>query len=172
MRRILYVEDNADLLALVQRLIELSVPDTVVDVCATSAGAELLLNRECYDLVICDLKLQPGELGTTIIERILERDVEQPVMLMTAYGWGTCDENFVRGEVDRITERFKRPVPLMKKFNESSPADFLLAVNSLLAEKFCSGRAAARPSRSTSRPPGRLRLTSDCVRAARRAVAA
>src|SRR3989442_13136932 len=94
-KRILYVEDNPDQLALVRQLLEHDLPGAIVDVCVTAYGAEAMLNIECYDLVICDVKL-PGELGTTVVEKVLERDPNQPVMLMTAYHSDVIKDEVVR----------------------------------------------------------------------------
>lgn len=166
--RILYVEDNPDLLELVQRLLEKELPCTV-DVCATAYGAEGMLNQNCYDLVICDFAL-PGELGTTVIEKVLERDVGQPVMLMTEYR-----SSEIKDEVNRISERFNRPVPVSAKFSElSCPLAFAELVRKMLNVNFCESRAAQASRDSNSpqppKPERRLRLASECVTAARRAV--
>lgn len=162
---ILYVEDNPELLELVRTLLESELAVSV-DVCATAYGAEGMLNRKCYDLLICDVKL-PGELGTTIVEKVLERDEDQPLMLMTEY---RSDE--IKQEAARISERFQRPVPLLPKFSElSCPLAFVAQVRKALADNFCARRA--RNSNSPQqRPARRIRLTSEILTAARRAVAA
>src|SRR5688500_6888182 len=80
---VLYIEDNPETLALVQRLLEVEL-SVICDAAATSAGAEQRLNSNCYDLIISDYNL-PGEIGTTIADRVLERDSEQPFMIVTEY---------------------------------------------------------------------------------------
>lgn len=163
--RILYVEDNPELLALVQMLLEKELP-AVVDVCATAYGAEAMLNRNCYDLLICDVNL-PGELGTTVVEKVLERDIDQPVMLMSEYR-----SQEIKDEVARISTRFQKPVPLMAKFSEiSCPLSFVQSVRDKLRANFCEERAYQMKSPQQI-PTSRIRITSKCVKAARAAIAA
>jgi CheY-like chemotaxis protein len=163
-QRILYVEDNPELLALVRLLLERDLPVSV-DICATAYGAEGMLNQHCYDLIICDVNL-PGELGTTVVEKVLDRDPEQPVMLITEYR-----SPEIKAEVDRLSAKFEKQVPLAPKFSEiSCPLAFVEKVRHALESNFCEERARANAEHC--HPAGRISLTSDCVKAARRALAA
>lgn len=117
---ILYVDDNPEHQALIRQLLE-SRLGVVVDLAQTASGAEEMLNRFCYDLLICDVNLT-GELGTAIVKRVLEHDPGQPALVLTAYrskrvveeaeglGVACFDKLLVAADVPRFVERIGRLV--------------------------------------------------------------
>lgn len=123
-RRILYIEDEPAILRSVQMLLELRLP-VVVDPCMSAGGAELLLNRYCYDLVICDIGL-PVVDGIQIIEKVLQRDPGQPVMLFSEY-----DSDETRAQAARIG------VPVTPKFSVTPVDEFTRLVSELLEKRPC-----------------------------------
>lgn len=160
-KRILYIEDEPEQLELVQMFLEKNLPNAMVDARCTVDGAETALNEHCYDLVLIDVCL-PGIKGTTIAERILAHNPSQPVYLMSEY----CGPN-VHQEAERLG------LALHSKLSVKSPAEFLQEVKAKLAANFCAERRGDDRAPTTRlRPTGRIRLTSEIVREARRAVAA
>lgn len=154
-QHVLFIDDDADHLSLVQRLVETEL-GVQVDLATTSAGAELRLNERCYDVVICDVNLQ-GELGTTICQRLLERDPQQPVLLLTNY--------------DVAKEAARLGVPLYPKIAVAEDA-FLSLLKHLLSRRPCrtataNRTASARHQNVLQRFSEPLRLTSPLVAAAR-----
>lgn len=135
-RKILYIEDSPDQLELVQTLLERNLPDVMVEARCTVDGAEQALNSACYDLIICDVDL-PGELGTAIAARILERDPGQPIYLMSEY----VGENVHR-------EAARLGLKLHGKFSTVTAAEFLLAVKVLLERRPCAESAPADRGKS------------------------
>jgi CheY-like chemotaxis protein len=138
---ILYIEDDPDQLVLVRCFIERELPGVIVDVCCTASGAEAFLNSRCYDLIICDVAL-PGELGTDIAARILERDPTQPIYLMSEY---TGPE--VRAAATRIG------LELQRKFSQKDPDEFIDDIRKMLAQRPCDS--------SIAKPPGSLGEAAD-----------
>jgi DNA-binding NarL/FixJ family response regulator len=186
MKRILYIEDDPEQLVMVRALLEHSLPGVVVDVCCTAAGAEGFLNRSCYDVVICDVAL-PGELGTDIAEKILERDPQQPIYL-----WSEYTGPNVKADADRIG------LELQRKFSEKDPHVFVAEIRAMMIRRPCAslsiatnGEAAATREKgrdspksdesdvnhgrsaveSSRRPLKSIRLTSPYVLAARASLA-
>lgn len=94
-RHILYIEDDQTQLELVQKLLEHSLPDVIVETCFCAEGAEAFLNSRSYDLIICEVAL-PGELGTDIAGKILERDAGQAIYLMSEYTGSKIREGAAR----------------------------------------------------------------------------
>lgn len=177
-RHILYIEDDQTQLELVQRLLEQSLPDVIVEVCCCSEDAEAFLNSRSYDLIICDLAL-PGELGTDIAEKILERDVDQAIYLMSEYTGSK-----VREEATRIGLELKR------KFSEKHQEIFVEDIRQLLDKRPCDSATATAPTGEDaatrgnsadiingdsaveiSRPQKSIQLTSPHVLAARASLA-
>jgi DNA-binding NtrC family response regulator len=81
--RILVVDDDASIRALLQTILRAEGYDVV---CAASAEAALeLLERETFDLLISDLRL-PGVDGVTLVKRAKALNAAMPSLVMTAYG--------------------------------------------------------------------------------------
>jgi CheY-like chemotaxis protein len=125
-QRILYVEDDPDQMSLARHCLETNLPDVMVDCCATIAGAELLLNTACYDLIICDFCLQPAEVGTTIAEHVLSRDPDQPFYLMSEY---------IGDNVKAMAASVG--LELHHKFSDVCKDEFLSRVRTMLAQRPC-----------------------------------
>jgi DNA-binding NtrC family response regulator len=161
-QRILYIEDDPDQLAMLQMYLE-SHLDVAVDLCSSAGGAEMMLNARCYDLVISDVNL-PIVFGTEIVEKVLQRDPGQPVMLLSEYTNGKTKE-----EADRLG------VPLQPKFSSFTSAsfdEFIARVRELLAKRPCAfaTKAEAEKAERLLLPP--IRLVSENVKCARVAYAA
>jgi CheY-like chemotaxis protein len=122
---ILYIEDDPVQLELVQKLLEHELPGVIVDVCCTARGAESFLNHRCYDVIVCDVDL-PGELGTDIAAKILERDPGQPIHLMSEY-----TGHKVKEAAARIG------LTLQRKFVDKDPQEFVEDVKLLLTKRPC-----------------------------------
>lgn len=127
-QRILYVEDETGTLTAVQKLLETRLPVTV-DICTTAQGGALLVNRYCYDLIISDIGL-PIIDGIMFIEKVLERDPDQPVMLLSEYD----NRGHIKDQADRIG------VPITPKFTKTTPAQFVEMVRDLLTHRPCPDR--------------------------------
>lgn len=158
MRTVLYIDDDPAHLELIQTLLEKRL-GVMVDVVSTSQGAEQRLNSYCYDLVISDVSLV-GELGTTIAEKVLERDPQQPVLILTAY------------DGEKIEEEVKRlGVPCINKVTAASNIEqFLSDVQALVEKRPCVRRDRRQNNQHThnrrvSDKP--LQITSPYVAAAR-----
>lgn len=158
--RVLYIEDDPSLLELLQQYLEGHL-DVTVDLCASAGGAEMMLNAHCYDLIISDVNM-PVVFGTEIIEKVLQRDPEQPVMLLSEYTGGKTKE-----EADRIG------VPLQRKFSSFESCDFerfLVKVQELLEKRPCAAQAEViEKRREELREVSPLRLVSEEVECARKA---
>jgi len=185
-RRVLYIEDDPDQSSLVQAMLERRLPGVIVEVCCTAAGAESFLNHRCYDVVICDVNL-PGELGIDIAEKILERDPDQPIYLMSEY----------TGSKFKVAAA-EIGLDLQRKFSQKDPEEFVADIERMLYQRPCDsaiamasignhaapdvqhgGNAATRENRDPAerssesaaelslRPEKSISLTSPHVRAAR-----
>lgn len=123
-QNVLYIEDTPDHLVLIQSALE-SKLGVVCDVATTSAGAQLKLNERCYDLIIADYNI-PGEMGDVVADKVLERDKDQPFLMITEYMTqgirAYCEE---------------RNIPLMGKFSTVEVSAFVETVRQLLAENYC-----------------------------------
>ena len=91
------------------------------NVCPVSNGQEALLRfgREVFDLVITDLRMD-GMNGIQLLNRMKEKHIDIPVIIMTAYGTidsaveamriGACDYIAKPFEYDEILHRAKRAI--------------------------------------------------------------
>lgn len=122
---ILYIEDDAGSAELVKMYLERNIPDVLVETRTSAAGAEEALNQRCFEVLIIDLCL-PGELGTDIARKVLERDPKQPIHLVSAYRGDSCKA--LAHEVG---------LELEPKMGEISPDDFLQHVRRKLSERPC-----------------------------------
>ena len=130
-KHILYIEDNADQQELIRQTLERGLPGVIVDLCCTASGAESFLNRYCYEVVIVDVDL-PGELGTDIAAKILERDSTQPIYLMSEF---TGPQ--VREAAAKIGLKLER------KFSQKKPSEFVENIKTLLAQRPCDSAPGA-----------------------------
>lgn len=190
LRHILYIDDEPDQLEMIQSLLERALPSVMVEVCCTAHGAEGFLNSRCYDLVISDVAI-PGELGTDIAAKILERDPQQPIYLMSEY---TGEK--VKEDAERIG------LELHPKISQRGADEFIADIKRMIDQRPCDSTSlsspgpngevadspatsadtpAARTNNNTiarigssteeiSRRPKQIRLTSQHVLAARAAI--
>lgn len=135
-RHILYIEDEPDSAEVVKALIEGAWPDVIVEVCSSAAGAEQALNARCYDLVMIDLCLPFGIMGNQIAGKILERDPNQSVQIVSAY----------RGHECQLLAN-KIGLELEPKMGEELPTEFLERVRHKLDQRPCAaiGMQPLRP---------------------------
>ena len=105
--RILAVDDEKDMLALLRRIIGEETDHELV----TESDPLQALERfktEPFDLVISDLKM-PRMDGLRLLEAVREYDPQAAVILMTAYGTiETAVEATRKGAHDFITKPFRR----------------------------------------------------------------
>lgn len=87
--RIIVVDDDAELRALIQRF--LAEHGFVVRAAADGAALDLLLRRDSADAIVLDL-MMPGEDGLAICRRLRASGDDVPILMLTARG----------GPVDRI----------------------------------------------------------------------
>lgn len=80
--RILYVEDHDELRESIALLLE--GPDREVVPCASSEEALAQLDEQRYDVLVTDVSL-PGLSGTDLARRVLARDPQFRVVLMSGY---------------------------------------------------------------------------------------
>lgn len=125
-KHILYIEDEPDQAEMVKMFLESNLPEVLVETRSSAAGAEEALNARCFDLVVLDMCLPGGEMGSDIARKILERDPKQPIHLMSAYRGSSC-QALAAGV----------GLPLEPKMAEISPEQFLECVRCKLNWRPC-----------------------------------
>jgi DNA-binding response OmpR family regulator len=114
MKRILLVEDNADLAAGLQR--NLDREGHRASIAATATAALETAMREVPDLVVLDLGL-PDRDGYHVLEQLRERGVQCPVLILSARGLEADKvKGFRLGADDYVTKPFG-VVELMARIN-------------------------------------------------------
>ena len=105
--KILIVDDERDMLALLERIIaEETDHDTVA--CTSPQDAVARIEAEPFDLVLTDLKM-PGMTGLGLLEAVRRIRPETAVIIMTAYATiDTAVEAIRKGASDYITKPFRR----------------------------------------------------------------
>ncbi|MFA5110720.1 MAG: response regulator [Desulfobaccales bacterium] len=107
MGRILAVDDELDMLALLKMIIE-GYSDHQVTVTNNPLEASELLDKENFDLILTDLKM-PGMDGLEVLARARQRDPDALVMVITAYGsLESAEEATAKGAFDFITKPFRK----------------------------------------------------------------
>jgi DNA-binding NtrC family response regulator len=105
--RILVVDDEPDMLALMKMIIE-EKSDHEVLVTNNPLEVGEILEREKVEVVITDLKM-PGLDGLELLGEIKKRDPDMVVMVITAYGsLESAEEALARGAFDFITKPFRK----------------------------------------------------------------
>ncbi len=107
MGRILAVDDEPDMLALLKMIVEGYSGHQVV---ATNNPLEAagFLEKETFDLVLTDLKM-PGMDGLELLALARRRDKDALVLVITAYGsLELAEEAMVKGAFDYITKPFRK----------------------------------------------------------------
>jgi DNA-binding NtrC family response regulator len=107
MGRILAVDDELDMLALLKMIIE-GYSDHQVAVTNNPLEAAELLGKEDFDLILTDLKM-PGMDGLELLGLAKERDEDALVIVITAFGsLESAEEAMARGAFDYITKPFRK----------------------------------------------------------------
>ena len=107
MGRILAVDDELDMLALLKMIIE-GYSDHQVTVTNNPVEAAELLEQEQFDLFITDLKM-PSMDGMELLDRAKRLDEDALVMVITAYGsLESAEEAMAKGAFDYITKPFRK----------------------------------------------------------------
>ena len=107
MGRILAVDDELDMLALLKMIIE-GYSDHQVTATNNPLEAAEFLEKETFDLILTDLKM-PGMDGMELLALAKERDTDALVMVITAYGsLESAEEAMAKGAFDFITKPFRK----------------------------------------------------------------
>jgi DNA-binding NtrC family response regulator len=107
MGRILAVDDELDMLALLKMIIE-GYSDHQVTVTNNPLEASELLEKEAFDLILTDLKM-PGMDGMEVLAKAKKKDEDALVMVITAYGsLESAEEATSKGAFDFITKPFRK----------------------------------------------------------------
>jgi len=106
-QRILIVDDELDMLMLLQMIIEDNT-DYEVETTNNPSEALKLLDGNCFDLVVSDLKM-PGMDGLELFGEIRQMCPATPVIMITAYGSAQAAEEALQvGVDDFITKPFRK----------------------------------------------------------------
>jgi DNA-binding NtrC family response regulator len=107
MGRILAVDDELDMLALLKMIVEGYSNHQVVTTNNPVEAAERL-KAESFDLILTDLKM-PGMDGMELLEAARSRDEDALVLVITAYGsLESAEEAMAKGAFDYITKPFRK----------------------------------------------------------------
>jgi DNA-binding NtrC family response regulator len=107
MGRILAVDDELDMLALLKMIVEGYSEHQVATTNNPLEAAELL-EKESFDLILTDLKM-PGLDGMELLELAKKRDEDALVLVITAYGsLESAEEAMGKGAFDFITKPFRK----------------------------------------------------------------
>lgn len=107
MGRILAVDDELDMLALLKMIIEGYSEHQVMTTNNPLEAAELV-EKEKFDLLLTDLKM-PGLDGMELLTLAKKRDEDAMVMVITAYGsLESAEEAMGKGAFDFITKPFRK----------------------------------------------------------------
>ena len=107
MGRILAVDDELDMLALLKMIIE-GYSDHQVTTTNNPLEAAELLEKDSFDLILTDLKM-PGMDGMELLARAKQRDEDALVLVITAYGsLESAEEAMAKGAFDFITKPFRK----------------------------------------------------------------
>ncbi|OGP71012.1 MAG: histidine kinase [Deltaproteobacteria bacterium RBG_13_60_28] len=107
MGRILAVDDELDMLALLKMIIE-GYSDHQVTATNNPLEAAEFLEKEQFDLVLTDLKM-PGMDGMELLAAARKKDEDALVMVITAYGsLESAEQAMAQGAFDFITKPFRK----------------------------------------------------------------
>jgi DNA-binding NtrC family response regulator len=107
MGRILAVDDEPDMLALIKMIIEGYTDHQVTTNNHPMEVAELL-SKERFDLIITDLKM-PGMDGMELLELAKKNDNEVLILMVTAFGsLESAEEAVTKGAFDYISKPFRK----------------------------------------------------------------
>jgi len=107
MGRILAVDDELDMLALLKMIIEGYSEHQVMTTNNPLEAAELV-EKEQFDLLLTDLKM-PGLDGMELLTLAKKQDEDALVLVITAYGsLESAEEAMAKGAFDFITKPFRK----------------------------------------------------------------
>lgn len=107
MGRILAVDDELDMLALLKMIIEGYSNHQVITTNNPLEAAELL-GQEHFDLVLTDLKM-PGMDGMELLELAKKHDDDALILMITAFGsLESAEEAMAKGAFDYISKPFRK----------------------------------------------------------------
>jgi DNA-binding NtrC family response regulator len=107
MGRILAVDDELDMLALLKMIIE-GYSDHQVTATNNPLEAAEFLKKETFDLILTDLKM-PGLDGMELMGVAKKQNEDALVMVITAYGsLESAEEAMAKGAFDFITKPFRK----------------------------------------------------------------
>jgi DNA-binding NtrC family response regulator len=107
MRRILSVDDEPDMLALIKMIIE-GYSDYQVTTTNNPMEVAELLTKERFDLIITDLKM-PGMDGMELMELAKKNDKDALILMVTAFGsLESAEEAVAKGAFDYISKPFRK----------------------------------------------------------------
>ena len=107
MGRILAVDDELDMLALLKMIIE-GYSDHQVTATNNPLEAAEFLDQETFDLILTDLKM-PGLDGMELLELAKKYDKDALILMVTAFGSLESAEEAVRkGAFDYISKPFRK----------------------------------------------------------------
>ena len=107
MGRILAVDDELDMLALLKMIIE-GYSEQQVTATNNPVEAAELLDKEKFDLIITDLKM-PGMDGMELLAAARKKEEDALVIVITAYGsLESAEEAMAQGAYDFITKPFRK----------------------------------------------------------------
>ena len=107
MGRILAVDDELDMLALLKMIVE-GYSDHLVTTTNNPLEAAELLEKDSFDLILTDLKM-PGLDGMELLALAKQRDEDALVLVITAYGsLESAEEAMAKGAFDFITKPFRK----------------------------------------------------------------
>ena len=105
--KILVIDDELDMLALLRMIIEDNTDYGVETTNNPSEGLKMII-QENYDLVISDLKM-PGMDAIELFDEVKEIKPDLPMIIITAYGsLETAEEAMKKGVADFITKPFRK----------------------------------------------------------------
>lgn len=105
--KILVIDDELDMLALLRMIIEDNTDYGVETTNNPSEGLKMII-QEDYDLVISDLKM-PGMDAIELFDEVKEIKPDLPMIIITAYGsLETAEEAMKKGVADFITKPFRK----------------------------------------------------------------
>jgi DNA-binding NtrC family response regulator len=107
MGRILAVDDELDMLALLKMIIE-GYSEHQVTATNNPLEAAEFLDKEQFDLILTDLKM-PGMDGMELLAVARKKDADAMVLVITAYGsLESAEEAMAQGAYDFITKPFRK----------------------------------------------------------------
>ena len=107
MGRILAVDDEPDMLTLIKMIVE-GYSDHQVTTTNNPMEVAELLTKECFDLIITDLKM-PGMDGMELLELVKKYENDSLVLMLTAFGsMASAEEAVVKGAFDYISKPFRK----------------------------------------------------------------